>query len=436
VALLAEPENWEQIGTQTPEDVAQSFLDGLFVTNEWQRCMPIGAILWFAHQNIPDYCLPCDGELYPRENYEALFDAIGYAFGDPLFSLITIRPESLLACWPLNESAGPTANDISGNERDGVITGCTMGQPGIGDGNTVAGFDASGDYVNIYSDSLRDAFNAPEGTISVWVKVLNAGVWTDKSYHTIALLGADFSNNYVLIRKHSNNNLLQWCYTAGGTAKCGTSSRDDIGWMNMAVTWNKAADQAKFYFNGVQAGPTLTGLGVWAGDLVSGYCVFGAETLTGTRGWKGYGGRVALWDVALTADEIASTYAMPYGFYVPDLRDMVMVGAGGDYALGASGGEKEHQLIVAEIPSHYHSQPSHSHTITPHTHVTTVGTVPILAAPGALPADGPSVPGTTGAGGTSPTDAAGDENTGSVGADSAHNNMPPYLALVPAIVAL
>ena len=39
----------------------------------------------------------------------------------------------------------------------------------------------------------------------------------------------------------------------------------------------------------------------------------------------------------------------------PDLRDKFVLGAGKDYSVGATGGEKEVVLTVAQMPSHSHN---------------------------------------------------------------------------------
>lgn len=48
----------------------------------------------------------------------------------------------------------------------------------------------------------------------------------------------------------------------------------------------------------------------------------------------------------------------------PDLRDRFIVGAGNEYSVGATGGEKTHTLTVNEMPSHTHAFTGKAHTHT------------------------------------------------------------------------
>jgi len=50
-----------------------------------------------------------------------------------------------------------------------------------------------------------------------------------------------------------------------------------------------------------------------------------------------------------------SIYSIPYGWRLcAHLADRFILGAGGSYGVGATGGAKEHTLTVDEMPSHYH----------------------------------------------------------------------------------
>ena len=147
------------------------------------------------------------------------------------------------------------------------------------------------------------------------------------------------------------------------------------------------------------------------------------------------------------------------------------------HAAGSTGGEENHTLTVAEMPSHTHTGPSHTHTGPSHTHAFTTGANSVGHTHNcgnssynftvAKPTSGASVgrrkvasgsayiamtatketadisertatgtqsanhthSGTTGAAGTGNTGAAGTGATGSAGSGQAHNNMPPYLAV-------
>lgn len=96
-------------------------------------------------------------------------------------------------------------------------------------------------------------------------------------------------------------------------------------------------------------------------------------------------------------------------FTLPDLSDLFLAVAGtGSYSLGDSGGENEHTLITAEIPSHTHNYTPPQLTLD----IRSVGAPTVSAA-----VIGPPTP------------------TSSTGDDAAHENRPPFYALIMGVFA-
>ena len=107
-----------------------------------------------------------------------------------------------------------------------------------------------------------------------------------------------------------------------------------------------------------------------------------------------------------------SIYSIPYGWRLcAHLADRFILGAGGSYGVGATGGAKEHTLTVEEMPSHNHA-PGFS-----------AGKDDGLARRGGLAVDRAGGDGRYGGA------IKDDEWTKSVGGNKAHPNMPPYYAL-------
>lgn len=162
----------------------------------------------------------------------------------------------------------------------------------------------TGDYLNIYSAALNTDFDGAAGSIVAWLKVFDTGVWSDSYGRYVVRIAVD-NGNQVYLAKTSADGTLKWGYVAGGTAITTTKSGvTSTGWLHMAITWDKSADEVKFFLNGVKQGATQSGLGVWAGDLADDKCVIGAMDNTGDSVWYGYLAHVAVWDKVLSERQI------------------------------------------------------------------------------------------------------------------------------------
>jgi microcystin-dependent protein len=167
-------------------------------------------------------------------------------------------------------------------------------------------------------------------------------------------------------------------------------------------------------------------------------------------------GGIILWSGAIV--DIPTRWALCNGSNgTPDLRDRFVVGAGSTYAVGVTGGEATHTLVVGEVPAHTHSLSvsgtvaaggSHSHSVNDPTHqhalVPSGNQVQMYTYAGGNGAAGfggggnnePSSVTALAATGISLNNAAdhthtftGTGTSGSYGGSGAHNNLPPYYAL-------
>ena len=220
--------------------------------------------------------------------------------------VLSTQSANLLAFWPLEETSGTTVNDTSGNAYNGSYSGPTVNATTFLDGNPAPSFDGINDYANVYSAGFASAFNKNEGTVSIWVKMSGAGVWTDGTNRGITHFGADTSNRVRMFRTTTNNQ-LQFTYTGAGTVKTvsDTSLAGVTSWFLLTETWSKSADQLKAYINGSQVGTTQTGLTTWTGALSNTLTVLGANN-TSANFFSGYLAKAAVWKTPLSAAEISA----------------------------------------------------------------------------------------------------------------------------------
>lgn len=221
--------------------------------------------------------------------------------------VIGIAPNNLLAYWPLWEPAGPTANDISGNSRNGVEVGSpSWGETGIGDGRTSVLFDGSNDAIDTFTASLQSVFNGGEGTMSLWARVSAVGDWSDATLRWLFYLFAD-GDNFVRIIKLNSNNDVQFAYRSGGTAQLARTVAigPTADWFHVAITWSRTVDEVRSYLDGVEAAAVLTITADFVGNLAVGNTVLAASNNVPASVWNGYLAHAVLWDIPLTASQIA-----------------------------------------------------------------------------------------------------------------------------------
>jgi hypothetical protein len=233
--------------------------------------------------------------LVPRSNKKYINKIIGL-FGS-----------SIIGYWPLNERAGAVAYDLSGNARHGAYTGVDLAQAGVGDRQVSPYFDGVNDYVDIYSPGLAGAFNGAEGTIMIWMRVLDLSKWTPSSSAFSMLLRTD-ANNLVQMYISSTANNFNVAHVGGGTSKIKLiTGMTSLKYLHFGLTWSYSTNRARAFYGGVQFGGDMTGLGVWVGALNSATCLLGSGSKTPTgvhNGWLAHS--VALNREATPAEMLAS----------------------------------------------------------------------------------------------------------------------------------
>lgn len=212
-----------------------------------------------------------------------------------------IRATRPLILLRLNEAAGTTANDSSGNARHCSASNITWGYSGI-DGYTAARSNGVNTAVNLYSASLNSAFSGAAGSVFIWAK--NSGNWSDGNARFLFQIGS--LSGDVIVLYSSGGGHLGYQYYAGGVSLTRSQASPGAGWNAIGLTWDKnagATGEVKAYFNGSQVSTTLTGLGTWSGNLGAALCFLGGA---GVYRWNGSIAHAAIWNVALTGAEMTT----------------------------------------------------------------------------------------------------------------------------------
>lgn len=216
-----------------------------------------------------------------------------------------------VAYWPLDETAGGTANDNTATGADGTNYNLTIGEPGVGDGGTSYLFENNVASC-VYFDAgplaaLNGVFNGAEGSLIAWIR-LPVEFWTDGDGHVMFHFYADVDNNIRLYKQGAVDGRLMFVYRAGGVdSTIQLDGNSQVGWLRVGMTWSATADEFRAYFgSGEVAGSPATGLGVWAGALDGLLTVLGANARVAGNGCGSWEAHIALWDAPQTEATIIS----------------------------------------------------------------------------------------------------------------------------------
>lgn len=222
-----------------------------------------------------------------------------------------------IAYWPLSDTTGGQATDLSGNSQraDYASSGITYSANGIGDGRTAITLNGTDTHVNIRTtvNTVDTLWNGNAFSMIGWGMVDSASRWTDVTAfrYLVHMRATDATYYAVLGGRNQTNNQIEWRRRAGGAivSQTYTFASPPTGWFCMGMTCNQSLPELRFYLweqslGWLKVGTSVSAQTSWTGNVpVEGTSVLGAGSLT-LQEWVGSLAHCALWDRTLSNDEM------------------------------------------------------------------------------------------------------------------------------------
>lgn len=215
----------------------------------------------------------------------------------------------VIGYWPLAETSGTAAQDVSGHALHGTYKGTiTFNEDGIGDGGPSIYLSGDGPYIALPHAAISAALDEGEFTLSIWFKIVDT-VWADATRRRLFTHFA-LGGNWIDWYKSTTTNQFNTVYTAGGVERKPFLLYGQQTWINIAVTVSKTADEYKIYQNGTLRS-TLDTLGTWAGNSIE--TRIGSISSDGAVTFKGHVAHVLLLNGAKGLDDVQYIAALNSG---------------------------------------------------------------------------------------------------------------------------
>jgi hypothetical protein len=208
-----------------------------------------------------------------------------------------VPTNGLVGYWPFNGNA----NDASGNNLNGTVTGATLTTDRFGNANCAYNFDGISNKIEVNDNSQLQLTTF---TVSLWVNatsgysLVNKSNWSDGSLETFNIgLGTELLNSSI--KMNSN------CFAGQGWNNITTNTGSLYNsWKHIVVVFN--GSNVKHFVNGVQVNSQpLVGL---MDTCFGGKLKFGAWWQSGPDYLNGKLDDIGIWNRALTQQEITNMY--------------------------------------------------------------------------------------------------------------------------------
>jgi len=160
-------------------------------------------------------------------------------------------------------------------------------------------FDGANGSIQINNLGLGNSLSLAEGSFQLWMRVYNAGVWTDATARHIFRL--DHSGSiFMEFYKTTTNNQIEYHWDAPFTVRRTitlTGSRITTEWISIAATWSLANNKNRCYFNGIAVVDSTYPNTTTTGTIVDPYSAIGSRRWAVVT-WPFYGwlAHIAFWD--------------------------------------------------------------------------------------------------------------------------------------------